>query len=190
MTERQISVAPTAPMTPRITVMSTPPNPIGFEDLWAEAFTNYTSQTGRDLQDQTTQFIDCHSVDDVVRILETRSKDLTTFRGKGKMIRALLAPVVRLIELVNDTAGEAAAATGVPGGKAVFAALAILLTAGKGVTRAYDILEDLSERIQDAVSRIDVHLQSNSLPSPGLKSIFIQMLVQVLQYSRALHDVP
>lgn len=151
MTEHQLS-GPAAS-----TVTS---DPIGFEDLLGQALANYTSQTGHVLQNHMTQFIDCHSVENVICILETRTKDLKAFRKKGKKIRTFLAPVVRLIELVNDTGGEAAAATvhhssqngvliltlqqGVPGGKAIFAAIAILLTVSNSISDEYPMYNSYS----------------------------------------------
>ena len=72
---------------------------------------DYKEQTGRNLsQDQIAQFSTFRTVDDVVRILETQSKGLEAFRKKGKDIRNVLKPFVRLVELFNDTAGEATSA--------------------------------------------------------------------------------
>ncbi|KIK57529.1 hypothetical protein GYMLUDRAFT_752009 [Collybiopsis luxurians FD-317 M1] len=96
---------------PRTTVASTPPVTSSFENLWAKALMDYKEQTGHDFhEDQIAQFSACHSVDDVVYILEIQSKGLEAFRKKGKNIRNVLKPFVRLIELFDDTASEAAAA--------------------------------------------------------------------------------
>ncbi|KIK50122.1 hypothetical protein GYMLUDRAFT_493533 [Collybiopsis luxurians FD-317 M1] len=142
MTERK-----SLQITPAASAMNTivaPPS--SFEDLWAKALADYKEQTGREIdQAQMAQFPDRPSVDDVVRILETQTKDLKTFRKRGEKIRAVLKPVVRIVQVLNDTAAEAANAASVPGGKAVFVAFGLLLTAAKGVTEVYDALEELKE---------------------------------------------
>ncbi|KIK58093.1 hypothetical protein GYMLUDRAFT_706700 [Collybiopsis luxurians FD-317 M1] len=170
-------LASSAMSTVLATVAPTPPATSDFENLWAKALADYKDQTGLNFsQDQIAQFATCRSVDDVVRILETQSKGLEAFRKKGKNIQNVLRPVVRLVELFNDTGAEAASAAGVPGGKAIFVAFGVLLTAGKGVTEVYNTLQDLAQELEDALFRIGMHLGSN----PGLRDIVIQMLVQVL----------
>ncbi|KIK60096.1 hypothetical protein GYMLUDRAFT_612140 [Collybiopsis luxurians FD-317 M1] len=152
-----------------------------FESLWAKALVSYKEQTGRSLyQDQVAQFPDDPSVDNIVSILETQSKGLEAFREKGRNIRNVLKPVVNLVTLFNDTGAEAAAAASVPGGKAIFVAFGALLAAAKGVTEVYDALEEISEKLQDALDRIKWHLDTNSKLSSRMKEIYTQMLVEVL----------
>ncbi|KIK65021.1 hypothetical protein GYMLUDRAFT_382267 [Collybiopsis luxurians FD-317 M1] len=130
MTERLKSPVPLVGSAMNINVVPTPPITIasGFEDLWATALMDYKEQTGRDFHpDQIAQFSACRSVDDVVTILGIQSKGLEAFRKKGKNVRDVLKPFVRLVQLFNDTVGEAAAAVNVPGGKAVFVAFGALL---------------------------------------------------------------
>ncbi|KIK60150.1 hypothetical protein GYMLUDRAFT_613721 [Collybiopsis luxurians FD-317 M1] len=152
-----------------------------FENLWAEALISYKEQTGRNIYlDQAALFPNDPSVDNIVSILETQSKGLEAFREKGKNIRNVLKPVVNLVRLFNDTGAEAAAAASVPGAKAIFVAFGVLLAAAKDVTKVYDALEELSEKLQDALDRIKSHLDANSTLSYRTKEIYIQMPVQVL----------
>ncbi|KIK60102.1 hypothetical protein GYMLUDRAFT_244542 [Collybiopsis luxurians FD-317 M1] len=151
-----------------------------FEKLWVKALVSYKEQTGRNLyQVQVAQFPDHPSVDNIVSILETKSKGFKAFREKDKNIRKVLKPFVRLVEMFNDTVGDMASAS-VPGGKAIFVAFGVLLEATKGVTEVYDALEELSEKLQDALTRIELHFNTDSKPSSRLRDIFIEMLVQVL----------
>ena len=57
----------------------------------------------------------------------------------------------------------------------------LIIQESKGVTEVYDALEELSEKLQDALTCIELHLNADTKPSSRLKDIFIEMLVQVLQ---------
>ncbi|KIK58133.1 hypothetical protein GYMLUDRAFT_707410 [Collybiopsis luxurians FD-317 M1] len=109
MTERQsLPVTPAIASAMNTNVAPTPPS--SFEGLWEKAVADYFQQTGRNFnRDQIAQFASCRSVDDVIQILQTQSKGLEAFRKKGKDIRDVLKPVVRLVQLFNDTAAAVAA---------------------------------------------------------------------------------
>ncbi|KIK61437.1 hypothetical protein GYMLUDRAFT_243611 [Collybiopsis luxurians FD-317 M1] len=153
-----------------------------FEILWTKALADYKEQTGHDIYDQhhMVQLLACPSIEHVVHILETQSSGLQAFQQKGKNIWKVLKPFVHLVELLNNTVAEAAVAASVPGGKAIFVAFGVLLEAANGVTEVYNALEELSEKLQDALTHVELHLDPNSKLSSRLKNIYIQMLVQVL----------
>ncbi|KIK60106.1 hypothetical protein GYMLUDRAFT_43868 [Collybiopsis luxurians FD-317 M1] len=166
--------------------------PLTSRILWAKALANYKEKSGHDIfeQHKIDQFPTSPSIDDVVRILETQSKGIKAFREKGKNIRDVLNPIVSLVRQLNDTGAEAAVATSVPGGKAIFVVFGVLLEAAKGTTEVYDALEELSNKLQDALNCVKEHLDANPELSPRMNYIYIQMLVQVIHIFGFLIQYP
>jgi hypothetical protein len=120
---------------------------LNFNELWVAALHRYQDETGRELS-QTPYFtplISSSSADDVCRVLQDRGECLKAFRARGEKIRAVLAPIARLVQFFVDAGAEAASATVrflkstvftrrlivqqgvVPGGKAIFVAFGVLL---------------------------------------------------------------
>ncbi|KIJ34077.1 hypothetical protein M422DRAFT_70295 [Sphaerobolus stellatus SS14] len=108
----------------------------------------------------------CASTDDVILALETRIKRLAAFRNdRWAALREKLKPVVEGVLRVVNVAGESAdsivrirtlIAFGIPGGKGVFASVALLLAAAQAQSQTYDTLERLLERLGSFLARFNV----------------------------------
>lgn len=109
-----VAVATTAsPTSPTPTHVD--PAESGFHRLWEEALARYTQETGHDLQQApfAKELEQCSSVDEVARVLNNRRETMKAFRAHGHKVRAVLAPVVRIMRLFLDTGAEVAAVVSV-----------------------------------------------------------------------------
>lgn len=115
-----------------------------FIRLWNDAKDRYQSDTGHSLDEApfAAELRGCDSVEDLTQILGKRNETFKVYRAHGKEFRAVLDPVVRVLQLFLETGGEIAASvcdpapvflaiqpfievfeqTAVPGGKGVFVA--------------------------------------------------------------------
>ncbi|KAI0026305.1 hypothetical protein K488DRAFT_92888, partial [Vararia minispora EC-137] len=150
--------------------------PARFRALLKEAIERFLKDTGHDVRARGYgELQQCDTVDDLVLALKKRDEAFNAFRAHGETIRAVLAPVVRLVRVFLETGSEVVAASNgaVPGGKAIFVAFGVLLDATRGVSEAYDALGDLLRRLGTFLGRLDIYLQSPSEPSAPLKKIFM-----------------
>ncbi|KAI0030114.1 hypothetical protein K488DRAFT_72460 [Vararia minispora EC-137] len=159
--------------------------PARFRALLKKAIDRFQEETSIDLlAEPYGKFLRCNSVDDLVLALEKQDEAFDAFRAHEESIRAVLAPVVRLVGVFLETGSEVAAASGVvPGGKAIFCAFGALLdvrpsmlsqlVATRGVSEVYDTLGVLFRRLDTFLGRLDIYLQSPSEPNAALKEIFM-----------------
>ncbi|KAI0027620.1 hypothetical protein K488DRAFT_74397 [Vararia minispora EC-137] len=151
--------------------------PARFRALLENAIYCFGKETGLDLlaQPYSGKLLQCDSVNDLVSVLKKQNEAFETFRAHGETIRAVLAPVFRLVRVFLETGAEVAAASNgaVPGGKAIFVAFGVLLDATRGVSEVYDALGDIFRRLGTFLGRLDIYLQSPSEPSAPLKKIFM-----------------
>ncbi|KAI0032020.1 hypothetical protein K488DRAFT_70984 [Vararia minispora EC-137] len=154
-----------------------------FQVLLQSAIVRFRDDTNHDLLrvQPFNQLLHCNSVDDLVIVLEKQNRTFKTFRAHGESIRAVLAPVLRLVRIFLETGAEIAAASGgvVPGGKTIFVAFGVLLDATRGVSEVYDALDDLFRRLGVFLARLDIYLHSPSVLNTALKDIFIKTLVRL-----------
>lgn len=84
--------------------------PNHFDDLWSAAKTLYKTDTGHDLGRLAfaAELDACDSADSVARILENHTETFEAYRAHGKKLRAVLDPVVRVLQFFLETGGEVA----------------------------------------------------------------------------------
>ncbi|VDB86444.1 unnamed protein product [Peniophora sp. CBMAI 1063] len=99
--------------------------------------------------------------------------------GPSRRLREALKPLIRGLSVILDACGETASALGIPGGKGIFAAVAVLLAAADRVSTSYDQLQKLLERLRAYVERLQVRLQV-PLKSESRK-VAVKALVEVLK---------
>ncbi|VDB85508.1 unnamed protein product [Peniophora sp. CBMAI 1063] len=143
------------------------------EDIWDDAVCEFREITGIDLTDQETDLYlriqDCHSHRSVVAAIDRVAQDLKAHHHQsdhvGTKIRASLRPIVRamLRAGVFDIGGEAAASLSIPGGKAIFVAIGVLLKATEGVPARVDAVSALLRKYKQYVSRLDVRMAGSPL---------------------------
>ncbi|KAF8309628.1 hypothetical protein DL93DRAFT_1705389 [Clavulina sp. PMI_390] len=165
--------------------MSTPthvdvPSP-QIAEIWNQAIVTFESTSKRKLQDSALlkALEDAESIADIEAALNQCGSDLKTFRKKGESVRAKLKPVLRCLKLLADPVGEAASDLGVPGGKAIFAAVARLLEAIDGVSQIYDKLTQVLEDLDGVLSRMGILITANAI-TPALQTLYVKTLAQAL----------
>ncbi|KAF8289763.1 ankyrin [Clavulina sp. PMI_390] len=82
--------------------------------------------------------------------------------------------------VVIDSASEVAAATGVPGGRGIFVAVARLLQAVDGLSKSYDDLNLVLPKLEGFLSRLEGHLTVQAINQP-LRDLSVRTLVQLMK---------
>ncbi|KZV67498.1 hypothetical protein PENSPDRAFT_49450 [Peniophora sp. CONT] len=155
-------------------------------DLWNSALEEYRLSLDVDLRDQTVSFIreleQASTCDDILDVLQDTSECLSAKRRGHKLSRALrkaLKPVINGLSAILNAGAETAAAVGVPGGKGIFAAVAVLLQAADRVSATYDSLAELFQHIRAYIERLQV--KKGVIRTPVAQMISVRALVEVLK---------
>ncbi|VDB88239.1 unnamed protein product [Peniophora sp. CBMAI 1063] len=166
-------------------------------DLWDEAVSQYRDTTGIDLHDEDSEpdlhrrLQGCHDVLKLSRALDTMASDFQVYRsspkGVGGKIRRALRPIVRVALVVLDIGGEASAATGVPGGKALFVAVGVLLKTTMNVTKRFDAVASLLEKFSFYMDRLKISAQHTV--EGALRAIIVEFLAHMLCSFAAVTDM-
>jgi hypothetical protein len=84
-----------------------------FSGLWSAALRRYEDDTGRDLSKMPyfVPLVQSSSVDNICHVLREHKESFKAFRERGEKIRAVLAPIFRLVNLFIDAGGEVASAS-------------------------------------------------------------------------------
>ncbi|KAI0026802.1 hypothetical protein K488DRAFT_75064 [Vararia minispora EC-137] len=142
--------------------------PTRFRALLDEAIECFLKDTGHDVRARGYgELLRCDTVDDLVLALKKRDEAFNAFRAHGETIRAVLAPVVRLVRVFLETGSEVAAAS-----------------ATRGVSEVYDALGVLFKRLGTFLGRLDIYLQSPSEPNAPLKKIFMDTFFKLFSALR------
>ncbi|KAF8292326.1 hypothetical protein DL93DRAFT_2234373 [Clavulina sp. PMI_390] len=163
--------------------------------IWKDAISTFEESANTNLKDTklAETLADGTSIDRIEAALEAHGTDLKTFRKKGQSIRSAFKPLLRGLNAIVEPLGEFVSFAGVPGGKAIFVAVATLLKAIDGVSQVYDHLTGVLEQIQDVFSRLQILSDADAI-TPALRKLYIQALSQVLiilgfyiRYSNSVH---
>ncbi|VDB85607.1 unnamed protein product [Peniophora sp. CBMAI 1063] len=163
-----------------------PVSTLSVDALWSAALEQYRRSLGVDLRDSTLTIADkldrCSTAEDILDAFQDTLERLHNKRKGSKRTRALrdaLKPVVYGLAIILDASAETASSLGVPGGKGVFAAIAILLKAADSVSVRFDDLMQLFDRLGAYVRRLQVRVQA-PMSSPT-RDIAVQALVEALK---------
>ncbi|KZV75306.1 hypothetical protein PENSPDRAFT_600332 [Peniophora sp. CONT] len=155
-------------------------------DLWKAALDEYHQALQIDLRNNDAPFIRdlgrCTTSGEVLEIIQNTSGLLSDKRqGKkpSRAIRRALKPIVHHLHIILDAAAETGSSLGVPGGKGIFAAVAILLKAADRVSAAFNDMEKLLQRLRAYVTRLKVRVRV-PLKSES-KDIAVMALVKILK---------
>ncbi|KZV76155.1 hypothetical protein PENSPDRAFT_747858 [Peniophora sp. CONT] len=157
--------------------------------LWGDALDEYRQITGQDFRDPHSQFHPlylrleaCSEEGAILSVLESETQLLDTYlQGSGwfSRLRGALLPIAKCVLAVIEVGGEAAAASKVPVGKAIFVAVAILLKAAVNVSETLHALMDLLETFASYVACLEI---DRCAPiEVGLRKITVQTLVEMLK---------
>ncbi|VDC00351.1 unnamed protein product [Peniophora sp. CBMAI 1063] len=158
----------------------------GVDDLWDEALEEYKRITGLDLRsldDPLARRLGaCTSNEDVLNALVETAAAVETYRKGGAMessIRGALKHLVHGLSILLETGAEAASSLAIPGGKAPFVAVAVLLKAAKGVSAKLDDLEKLFVQFNIYLKRLNDRLR---VPlEHHARAIAVEVLVEMLK---------
>lgn len=97
-----------------------------FTNIWADAFDNYSRQTGRDIRKQPT-LATLHTTDDLLQAIEHKQQDFDQFRYKQAKLWEILHLTMKPVELLGDVAKGALGLTPFAPASAVFGAVLFLI---------------------------------------------------------------
>lgn len=102
-------VAPASATDPSQSAARAPPTN-DFIQLWNDAKNRYQYDTGHSLDEApfAAELRACDSVEDLAQILGKRDETFKVYRAHGKGFRAVLDPVVRVLQFFLETGGEIA----------------------------------------------------------------------------------
>ncbi|VDC07203.1 unnamed protein product [Peniophora sp. CBMAI 1063] len=175
-------------------------------DLWDEALRRYRDVAGVDLSDEESdlckRLTGLADYQAVVNVLDDIGREFDLYRHPhpqsiGTKIRGALRTIARVVLStgVIEAIGEVAAALAVPGGKAIFVAIGVLLQATKGMSDRLDAVIGILKKFESYMTRLDVRAVSPlTLASRDLVvKILVEMLdslalvTQMMKQNRAEH---
>ncbi|KZV67559.1 hypothetical protein PENSPDRAFT_48455 [Peniophora sp. CONT] len=153
--------------------------------LWQDALEAYRMETKSDLLgvDFADDIRDCAGVEDVMNVLQENMEDFKAFRSeysKWGKVRAVLKRVVGVVLVLNDVAGDAAAASGAPGVSVIFVGIGVLLTATKGVSDRYESLQELFSQVSEYLLRLSTRMEFKAGLSSAARKNALDILMHLL----------
>ncbi|VDB91475.1 unnamed protein product [Peniophora sp. CBMAI 1063] len=155
-------------------------------DIWKSALDQYRDAVGFNLQNKKDELVrrmeKCTTTDAILRVLDDAAHYLVDQRrGNRKLeaVRGFLKPVVVGLDTILDAGAETGSALGVPGGKGIFAAVAVLLKAADRVSATFDDMEQLFERLQVYIERLEVRIKAPLRDQA--KTIAVKALAEMLK---------
>ncbi|VDC07217.1 unnamed protein product [Peniophora sp. CBMAI 1063] len=158
-------------------------------DLWEEAIEQFKAVAGVDLTDKDAELHrrleGCTDSPGVVTVLNETLEKFKAYRdpapdSSGAKLRRVLRRTVRTVLRagVVDASGEASAAMAIPGGKAIFVAMGVLLQATQGVSDRFDAVILLLQKFEAYMTRLDVRLQAPLVQAT--RSHTVKILIEML----------
>ncbi|KZV71697.1 hypothetical protein PENSPDRAFT_733947 [Peniophora sp. CONT] len=152
-----------------------------FDRIWKDALGRYETEIGKNpLELPFAKNLPARpgSAEVVIEHFKKQEDSFKVFRDVGKKVFGVLETIVHFVHLFIDSGAEAAASH-VPGGKAILVAVGVLLQATKGVSGVYNAVETLLDKIKNYLQRVSIHLKPSILPSPTLMDILVNTLVHI-----------
>ncbi|KAF8317475.1 hypothetical protein DL93DRAFT_574380 [Clavulina sp. PMI_390] len=150
-------------------------------EIWKEGLSAFRSSSKQSLDDMPfyEKLREDVSIEGIEEALEGCGIALKNFRKKGQTIRNALKPLLGLLKAIIDPIGELVATFGIPGGKAIFVAVARLLQAVDGVTQKYNDLTLVLLSLHQILGRLEILLHAKAV-THSLRKLYVQTLTQVL----------
>ncbi|KAH9957784.1 hypothetical protein BC827DRAFT_1157101 [Russula dissimulans] len=160
--------------------MSTDPSP-ELNSLFQTALREFESRAGTNLvQHQVfNRLRTCQSVDSVLDVLHEQTQAFRNFRGNDGKLMMWIKRIVHVLHSLS-TSGVLGEGVGLafPPAKAVFAGIAVLLSAIKDIDNTYDALVDLFESFESFLKRLDIYTKIPS--TAAITEIIIKILIELL----------
>ena len=150
-----------------------------FAGLWAEALAVYERRTGRDLQsDPNVQ--DLKTPEDLSNKISNTDQRFNNFRERHPKLWNTIAAISMPVQAAGGVAQSVLSASQILPACAALGAILYLVQAGKGVSEAYDAIEDLLARIQNATQRFEAYSKADTI-NQALRKIMIEILCKILE---------
>jgi hypothetical protein len=149
-----------------------------FDDLWEKALDKYFTSTKR-TSSQKALLKQLKSPDDLQKQLETNHNEFSSFRERhGKLTGRLKAAVQPFMALSSVTSSAVQLSPFAPA-STILGAVVFLVNAAGGVSKAYDWIEELFDKLGDFTVRLDEYINGDI--SANLKTKVDQVLVCMLE---------
>ncbi|VDC03560.1 unnamed protein product [Peniophora sp. CBMAI 1063] len=154
------------------------------DDLWDRAIEKYEEIVGAKIDEDEPLMADLRSCETADAIVETIEEATRQFRKKregskaSQSLRRVLRPLVHGLRVVLETGAETGSSLGIPGGKGIFAAIAVLVKAAEGVSAIYDDIDALFKHFQSYVEILQVRVEAPI--GHGTRDIAVEGLAQLL----------
>ncbi|KAL8817046.1 MAG: hypothetical protein Q9191_008221, partial [Dirinaria sp. TL-2023a] len=125
---------------------------VQFASLWASALDKYKDRTGRDLSSDASAR-DLKTLDDLHSRIKQSNQGFTDFRERHARLWKAISAAWMPIQLVGGLAQDVLGGAQILPASAALGAILHLVNAAKGVSDAYDAVEDLLARIATATQR-------------------------------------
>ncbi|KAI9792037.1 MAG: hypothetical protein M1835_008091 [Candelina submexicana] len=124
-----------------------------FAQIWAEAYSTYQENTGRDLLNHPT-LSTLRTTEDLLAQIEEREQRFENFRNKKAKLWLVLRRTMDQVVTLGGVAQGALQASPFAPASAGPGAVLFLVGAAKGVSSAYDCITDLLSRLEDFTGRL------------------------------------
>ena len=125
---------------------------VQFASLWASALDKYKNRTGRDLTSDVGAR-DIKTLDDLHSKIEQSNQEFTEFRERHARLWKAISAACMPIQLVGGLAQNVLGGAQIAPANAALGAILHLVNSAKGVSDAYDAVEDLLAQIATATQR-------------------------------------
>ncbi|KAA1475000.1 hypothetical protein DENSPDRAFT_883228 [Dentipellis sp. KUC8613] len=125
-----------------------------FAEIWGAAIKRYETDTKKSLADASPDLAGALTADRLLEVIDDEHGKFKNYRSRGEKVRSAIKPVLVLVELFSDVAGEGVANVFQPG-KAVFVAVKYLLNAARNISSRYDAIVDIFVQTHNFLNRLE-----------------------------------
>ncbi|TFY58838.1 hypothetical protein EVG20_g8001, partial [Dentipellis fragilis] len=169
-------------------------------EIWKAAIEQYEADTENDLKaaSESPKFANISSVDELLTAIDDKQKAFGQYRKRGAKIKGALEPVLDVVGMLADAAGEGVAVV-FPPGKAVFVVVKLLVDvhfaflplrhlanseampqATHDVKSRYDAIIDIFERMESFLRRCRIYIKPGINISDVLRMQIVKILAHLL----------
>ena len=128
-------------------------------EVWEEAFSLYEENTHRDLKSDLARF-NLHSTRELLDQINAREQNFSSFRQSKAKLWTILRRTMHGVEVIGRLTENTLTLTPFSYASPVLGAVMYLVTAAKGVSKAYDSIIELLSQLEDFTSRLEEYVKS------------------------------
>ena len=128
-------------------------------EVWEEAFSLYEENTHRDLKSDLAR-LNLHSTRELLDQINAREQNFSSFRQSKAKLWTILRRTMHGVEVIGRLTENTLTLTPFSYASPVLGAVMYLVTAAKGVSKAYDSIIELLSQLEDFTSRLEEYVKS------------------------------